>query len=65
MKNKAGIVHAVTSVIAVVATLAATFSKMAMEKNHANEIKQINLGGIKPRENSKNISKTINLLENE
>ena len=41
MKNKAGIVHAVTSVIAVVATLAATFSKMAMEKNHANEIKQI------------------------
>ena len=30
-----------------------------------NEIKQINLGGIKPRENSKNISKTINLLENE
>ena len=29
------------------------------------QIKQINLGGIKPRENSKNISKTINLLENE
>ena len=30
-----------------------------------SQIKQINLGGIKPRENSKNISKTINLLEDE
>lgn len=41
MKNKSGIVHAVASVVAVVATLAATFSKMTMEKNHANEIKQL------------------------
>lgn len=29
------------------------------------QIKQVNLGGIKPREGSRNISKTINLLEEE
>ncbi len=30
-----------------------------------DEIKQINLGGVKARENSRNISKAVNLLEEE
>ncbi|MDO4589065.1 MAG: PTS sugar transporter subunit IIB [Fusobacterium sp.] len=33
--------------------------------SNVTQIKQINLGGIKPREGSKNISKTINLLPEE
>lgn len=33
--------------------------------SNVEEIKQINLGGIKPREGTKNISKTINLLDEE
>ena len=39
--NKMGIVYAVTTVVAAVATVAATFSGMAMQKGHAQEIKQI------------------------
>lgn len=33
--------------------------------SNVTQIKQINLGGIKPREGTKNISKTINLLPEE
>lgn len=33
--------------------------------SNVKQIKQVNLGGIKPREGSRNISKTINLLEEE
>ncbi len=33
--------------------------------SEVNNIKQINLGGVKARENSRNISKAVNLLEEE
>ena len=39
--KKMGIIYAVTTVIAAIATVASTFSGMAMQKGHAQEIKQI------------------------
>lgn len=48
MKNKMGIIYAVTTVIAAVATVASTFSGMAVSRGHAKEIQQIsNNGGSK------------------